>query len=83
MVVKLFLKTILLKNLDKVSGELVDNAENEFLKDVVCEFEKLSAQFGNRVSAEISGLEGERLAYKSLQTIKRPLREAPKLCMTE
>ena len=36
------------------------------------EFEELSAQFGNRVSAEISGLEGERLAYKSLQTISRP-----------
>lgn len=36
------------------------------------EFEKLCAQFGNRVSAEMSGLEGERLVYKSLQTIKRP-----------
>ena len=50
-------------------------ARNANLKNVakaeLREFEKLSAQFANRVSAEISGLEGERLAYKSLQTIKR------------
>ena len=57
----------IVKHLKDLNENLHNVADNELQ-----EFEELSSQFKNRIAAEFSGLEGERLAFKSLQTIKNP-----------
>ena len=38
------------------------------------DFSNLSAEFNNRIAAEISGVRGEKQTFKALQTIKKPCR---------
>ena len=37
------------------------------------DFSNLSAEFNNRIAAEISGIRGEKQTFKALQTIKKPI----------
>ena len=57
-------------NYFKAMNDRLDNVCDAELE----EFTKLTCDYNNRVAVEISGIEGEKRASKSLETIKRPCR---------